>query len=216
MNLTEPKRLRGLDRGERCALLISECQTAVIDPEVAMFKDLANAAQARALPTKISAFAHQCRNADIPVVHCIVRLLPGGKTATANSPIHSIMRKSPFLHRDHPASNIHPGIAVGPSDIISDRAHGITAFHDSGLETALRALNVETLILTGVSTNIALIGASIEAVNRGFSVVIAEDCTAGATPETHAHSIEQTLPILGTVCSTEAIIPYLRNRTGVS
>jgi nicotinamidase-related amidase len=215
MESAEQVRVRGVDRGERCALLISECQTAVIDPEVAMFKDLANAAHDRELPARISALAYQCRAANIPVVHCIVRLTTD-KTATANSPIHSIMRKSPFLYRDHPASGIHPGIKVDPSDNISDRAHGITAFHDSGLDTMLRALGVETVILAGVSTNVALIGASIEAVNRGFSVVVVEDCTAGATPETHAHSIHHTLPILGTVCSTAAIAPHLAARAGVS
>jgi nicotinamidase-related amidase len=85
------------------------------------------------------------------------------------------------------------------------RQHGLSVFHGTELEPTLRALGIQTVILAGVSTNIAIPGSSLEAVNRGFTVVIPEDCTAGAWPEAHEFQVRHTLPLLATVTTSEAI-----------
>ena len=66
------------------------------------------------------------------------------------------------------------------------------------------------MVLSGVSTNIALPGACTEAVALGYSVVLAEDCTAGATAETHQMQITQHLPLLATVTDAESVIASLK------
>ena len=68
------------------------------------------------------------------------------------------------------------------------------------------------MVLTGVSTNIALPGAATEAVALGYNVVLAEDCTAGATPETHQMQITQHLPLLATITDAESVIAALPDR----
>ena len=88
--------------------------------------------------------------------------------------------------------------------------HGITGFHGTELESILRGLGVQTLVLAGVSTNIALPGMSTEAVNRGFNVVIPEDCTAGGTAESHAFQIRNHLPFLATISDAQSVGQVLR------
>jgi nicotinamidase-related amidase len=211
-NIMSEVRMRGVDRGERLALVTSECQSAIVDPALAMFKGLAEDVERRGVLPRIAGLAGLCRAAGIPVVHCTVRLLSDPRTFHASSPLHSIMKRNPLLRADRPESGLHPALAARSADIISDRTHGITAFHDTELEMILRALGVETILLTGVSTNIALLGTAIEAVNRGFSVVIPADCTAGGTPETHRHSLEHTLPILATITDAERLASFVTER----
>jgi nicotinamidase-related amidase len=78
------------------------------------------------------------------------------------------------------------------------------------LDTLLRGLGTQTVILTGVSTNVALPGTTIEATNRGYSVVVPEDCTAGGSPETHEFMIREFFPLLSAVTTAEAVLAALR------
>ncbi len=87
--------------------------------------------------------------------------------------------------------------------------HGITSFDGTELDAIMRGLRVYTLIQCGVSNALELAGTAIEAVNRGYAVVIPEDCTAGATPESHRHAVEHVLPNLATVCQGVQIANHL-------
>ena len=49
----------------------------------------------------------------------------------------------------------------------------------------------------------------IEAINRGFDVVLPEDCTAGASADTHMFMIEQFFPLVATVPDRETVTPTL-------
>jgi nicotinamidase-related amidase len=105
---------------------------------------------------------------------------------------------------------LHDDLVVGPSDVVSNRSHGMAPFTGTTLDATLRGYGIDTVVLTGVSTNIALPGAATEAVALGYSVVLVEDCTAGATPETHRMQITEHLPLLATITTAESVIASLR------
>ncbi len=48
------------------------------------------------------------------------------------------------------------------------------------LDPTLRALGVSTVVATGVSLNLGIIGLAIEAVNLGYRVVVATDAVCGS------------------------------------
>jgi len=78
---------------------------------------------------------------------------------------------------------------------VVERHAGLTGFHGSGLDAALRELGAETIVLTGVSLNLGVAGTAIEAVNHGYTVVVPPDCVA-ADPAEYAeaalrHAIRQ-------------------------
>ena len=98
---------------------------------------------------------------------------------------------------------------VEPSDVVSHRAHGMAPFTGTTLDATLRGYGVDTVVLSGVSTNIALPGAATEAVALGYNVVLPEDCVAGATPETHQMQITMHLPLLATITDGASVIASL-------
>ena len=104
---------------------------------------------------------------------------------------------------------VHDDLLVEPSDIISHRSHGMAPFTGTTLDATLRGYGIETVVLSGVSTNIALPGAATEAVALGYSVVLAEDCAAGATPETHQMQVTMHLPLLATITDADSVIASL-------
>jgi nicotinamidase-related amidase len=197
--------LHGLDKGQHPALLISECQRSMTDPNASAVAALNQQVHERGILPKIAALAQVCREAGVPVVHCTIVALPGFKGFAVNCRLSRLIVQSGELVAGHPKAEIAAELTPQPGDIVSQRCHGMTAFHGTELESILRGLGIETVILAGVSSNIALPGMCTEAVNRGFNVVIAEDCTAGGSAESHAFQVKNHLPFLATVSNSAAI-----------
>lgn len=197
--------MRGLGNSERAALVISECQNGMTNPDCSSNTGLARQAAGRRIIERIAALAGECRSAGVPVVHCTFVPRADFAATTANCLLLGSLRKKGVVHEGRPEAEIHPLLSPQPGDFVISRQHGLSAFHGTELEPVLRASGVQTVILVGVSTNIAIPGTSLEAVNRGYTVVIPEDCTAGAWSEAHEFQVRHTLPLLATVTTSEAV-----------
>ena len=198
-----------MEAGQKAALLISECQRITIDPDFALLPNLANAVEARGTIGKIARLAALCRAARIPVIHCTIVVPADTEAFPASCRLAAMMRRAPGFREGHPAVAIDPRLSPQETDIIVERRQGITAFHGDRLEEILRDLQVQTVILAGVSTNIALAGINIGAANRGWTVVLPADCTAGAPPEVHEMMIAHFYALTATVtdlASLEALL----------
>lgn len=202
--------MRGLDDGERAALVISECQNGMTNPDYASNTGLVAESAGRGIIERIAELAEDCRRAGVPVVYCTFVPRADFAGTPANCLLLGSTRKKAAVHEGRPEADIHPLLAPQPGDFVIQRQHGLSAFHGTELDSVLRAAGVQTVILTGVSTNIAIPGTSLEAVNRGYTVVIPEDCTAGAWPEAHEFQVTHTLPLLATVTTSKAVSGVLR------
>lgn len=202
--------IKGLDRGQRPALIISECQNGMTNPDFGGNQRLCGHAERRGIIQKIAALARVCREIRVPVVHCTIVPRPGFEGLDPTCVLMASLRKGGKLFKGSPDAEIHPQLSPEPEDFVVERIHGVSAFHGTELESILRGVKVDTIVLTGVSTNIALPGISTEAVNRGFNVVLPEDCTAGGTTETHEMQIEYHLPLLASVTTSERVTEALR------
>ena len=191
------------------ALVISECQRGVLDADVAVFPGIAQHAAERGVVDNIAALAHAFRNAGRPVVHCLIEHREDLAGVRPNSLLGSLALKHRRMIVGTPDVEVPPPIAPRPGDFVSSRATGITAFYGTDLDATLRLQGVDALIVTGVSTNVALPGMTIEAVNRGYSVLIPEDATAGNSPATHAFMIDNLLSLLARMTTTKDVIAQL-------
>jgi len=197
--------VRGLEPGHRAALVINECQNGMVNAEASSNTGLAGQAAERAIVPAIARLAAAFRTAGAPVAHATIVLRPDGAGTTANCLLLGSLKKKGEVVEGRKEAEIHPDLTPHPEDVVVQRVHGLTPFHNSELESILRERGVDTVVLAGVSTNIGIPGAALEAVNRGFTVIVAEDCTAGAWPEAHEFQVTHTLPLLATVTSSEEI-----------
>lgn len=81
---------------------------------------------------------------------------------------------------------------------------GTSAFPATALDDILRVRGINTILFTGVSTNITVEGTARDAANHRYRVVIVRDACAAATDEAHASTLE-TFSLLGRVASVEDI-----------
>jgi nicotinamidase-related amidase len=207
--------VRGLDKGQKAALVMMECQVQMIGEDAAAAgAGLARHAVERGMIDNIAALAAVFRARRLPVMHCL--FLPRRDMAgtSINSPIFAGSRwKNRSLEPDgsHDPNPVHPKLGPEPEDFVLSRAHGLEAFHDTELDALLRNQHVETVVLCGVSTNIGIPGTALGGLNRGYTMVVPEDCTAGAWQEAHDFSINHTVPLLATVTSSPAVLDALRS-----
>jgi ureidoacrylate peracid hydrolase len=83
--------------------------------------------------------------------------------------------------------------------------HSYSAFTNPEFEKYLRSAKIETLVFSGVQTNVCIEATLREAYNRGFHVVVAEDCVASHTPSLHEATLQNVRVLLGNVTSAAGI-----------
>jgi nicotinamidase-related amidase len=201
--------VRGLEPGVKAALIVNEVQNGIVDPA---YDDttLAREAVDRRIVSRINDLAAAFRAVGAPVVFCTIAALNADWTGfRVNCSLAARLRRDGRLVTGTEHAALAKELVVEPSDILNHRTHGMAPFTGTSLDATLRAYDIETVVLTGVSSNIALQGASTEAVALGYNVVLAEDCTAGGTAATHQVQIAMHLPLLATISDSGSIVESL-------
>jgi nicotinamidase-related amidase len=74
------------------------------------------------------------------------------------------------------------------------------------LDAVLRNLGVSTIVVVGVSLNIAIPNLVMDAVNAAYQVVVPRDAVAGIPADYGAAMIANTLSLLATITGTEDLL----------
>lgn len=77
--------------------------------------------------------------------------------------------------------------------------HSYSAFTNPDFENYLRSERIETLVCSGVQTNVCVEATLRDAYNRGFHIVVAEDCVASHSPSLHESTLQNVRALLGSV-----------------
>jgi nicotinamidase-related amidase len=85
----------------------------------------------------------------------------------------------------------------------------VTGFNNSGLEIALKLFQVDTVVLAGYTTNVAVYGTALGAVDRFFNVIIPADASTTASAEAHRAVMEIMAPRIALVTTTDDLIKHL-------
>lgn len=197
--------VRGIEPGKKAALLISECQRGVVEEGMSLFPSLVEQFNSRKLVERISALADTFREHGLPVVHLHVAHRPGYVDLPPTSLIMARSRKLQTMQQGSDQVQPIAGLEPREGDIVHSRSFALVAFNGTDADAMLRHMGVQTLVLAGVSSNIAIPGMAVCASDLGYQVVVPEDCIAGATLESHRFSVENTLPLVSTVTTSEEV-----------
>lgn len=199
-----PVDLADLVRPERCAVVTSEVQSGVVGPRSAL-PELAAAAG-----PMIAAVARLCaaaRAADVAVVHATAARRADGRGSNTNARLFAGVRKSPVgLRPGSPEATVVPALGPEPSDIVLTRLHGLSPMAGTDLDPVLRNLGVATIVVTGVSVNVAVTNLVMDAVNAGYQVVVPRDGVTGI-PRAYADAVlDGTIALLATLTTVDELI----------
>jgi nicotinamidase-related amidase len=201
-----PVSLEELAAPARCAVLTMEIQRGVIG-DLSSFPELAGSArEAGVVPNTVRLLA-RAREHRIPVVHCTAEFRADRAGSLVNCQLVAAMVRSPeHLLEGTPATELVEGLGPEPGDLVSTRLHGVSPFTGTSLDTWLRSLGVRTVVATGVSVNLGVLGLAIEAVNLGYSVVVPRDAVAGLPTDYADAVLDQTFPLIATVTTVDAVL----------
>ncbi|HEX5585797.1 MAG TPA: cysteine hydrolase [Acidimicrobiia bacterium] len=186
------------------ALVLIECQGGVVGAQ-SMLPELA-AAAGPALEV-ISILAARAREVGVLVVHLTYVPIAGNRSSNRKPPLFAaINHNMDTWAPNEPETTVVPEIGVGPNDLVLERHQGLSPTYGTETYKILRNLGMTTLLVGGVSTNVAIPTASAEAVDEGFSVVIARDATVGTPAEHHESMLRHTLPFIATMTSSEKVL----------
>jgi nicotinamidase-related amidase len=200
--VTEP--VRGLEPGCRPAVIVSELQRGIVDPVLSDLPGLAEQVVSRQVPERIDRLVDAARRHDVPVLWSLIEPRADRVGTSRNSPLSSMVARGNLVAGTETVA-VAGGLEMHPQDVVVTRVHGLTPFHGTDLDPILRALGVTTVVLTGVSTDVALTGGAIEAVNRGYQVVLPADCTAGSSADAHARRLTEFFSLMGAVTDGDTV-----------
>jgi nicotinamidase-related amidase len=188
------------------AVLTMELQRGVVGDR-ASIPDLAAVVAASGTLAAAGRLAADARSAGVPVVHCTAEYRRDRAGSATNAPLLAVMARLPnHLLVGSPEAEVVPELGPDPSDVVVPRLSGVSPFAGTALDVTLRNLGVRTVVATGVSVNLAILGLAIEAVNLGYRVVVATDAVAG-TPADYADAVlDGTIALLAARLTVDQII----------
>jgi nicotinamidase-related amidase len=182
----------------RAALLVVDMQNDFCDPDVGTY-----APGAREIIEPISTLIDRARETDTPVIftqeiHRPDHLdagrerdpgaglpYPGGKPDDA-LPVHCVAGTR--------GVDIIDELEPLPEDVLIGKRR-YSCFLGTDLQLLLNGLEVRTLLITGVCSNICVLWTAGDAYQLDYHVRVIEDCVAGTSPEEHEAALTIMRPL---------------------
>lgn len=125
---------------------------------------------------RINRLLSACRRAGVMIIHTAHVLRPDGSNIGVMGELIQPVREG-YINKDRVSSQLHPKLDVQAGDIILDKPR-YGAFHGTDLDLILRSKRIDTIILSGICTNICCETTAREANMRDFHVFFLSDGTA--------------------------------------
>ncbi|MYW17809.1 isochorismatase family protein [Streptomyces sp. SID2955] len=202
-----------LDPGST-VLLTVECQQGVVGPDSAL-PELAREARSSGALRNVARLVAAAHEAGVQVIHAIAERRPDGRGANRNARLFRAAERLPVRQlAGSTAVRVAPPIEVAEEDFVVRRLHGLSPIHGTDVDALLRNLGCRTLIVTGVSANVAVPNAVFDAVNLGYTAVVPADAVAGVPADYTPAMIRNTLALVATIATTDEVLRCLRRAYG--
>lgn len=197
----------------RPAVVTIDLHRGHLDPAVATMP-LPPEASDRVVKANAS-FLAEIRRRGVPVVHVVTSYRSVEEIAT--NPWWSAVAgtdasRTNVLRHQLPGS---PGLELMPDvydeqrDLVVNTKKRYDCFIATDLDYTLRALGVDTLLLTGVNTNSCVMATSVAGNVRDYAVVVVRECVDSMDPDLHEAALRVIDRAFGWVMTTDEVLAAL-------
>ena len=153
------------------------------------------------------------RRAKVKVVYTAVTYQQGLPGVSPNSPLWRTLFDCVCLMEGTPAVELMDDLTRRPDEPLV-RGQAANGFDRTILDTVLRMAGVDTLVLVGIATDVAIESTARAASDLGYrTIVVADACTAD-TDESHARSLEVLRKWFAETLTANEVLSALRSRDG--
>ncbi|MER0478302.1 isochorismatase family protein [Streptomyces sp. Edi2] len=195
-------------------LLTVECQRGVVGPDSAL-PELADAARESGALARVARLVAAAHDTGVQVLHAVAERRPDGRGASHNARLFRAAERLPVQQlTGSTAVRIADPIPVSENDLVVRRLHGLSPVAGTEVDALLRNFGCRTLVVTGVSANVAIPNAVFDAVNLGYTAVVPADAIAGVPADYTTAMVRNTLALVATVTSTDDVLAIWRGLRG--
>ncbi|MFK4070596.1 cysteine hydrolase [Streptomyces sp. NPDC029674] len=200
------EQLRELLDPATTVLLTVECQQGVVGTESAL-PELATEARKSGALANVARLVSAAHQSGVQVLHAVAERRPDGRGANHNARLFRAAERLPVQQISGTAAvRIAPPIEVADEDFVVRRLHGLSPIAGTDVDPLLRNLGCRTLLITGVSANVAIPNAVFDAVNLGYTAVVPADAVAGVPSDYTPAMVRHTLALVATVTTTQDVL----------
>lgn len=193
----------------RCALIIQDLQNDVmIDGGAFAETGSPDHAREQDVVANVMRLADVCRAKGVPVMHVWYIVEEGAPGLKLNAPLFEGVVGTNGLVRGSWGAAPAEGLEPRDGDLIVEKMR-MSAWQGTRLESLLRGLDRDTVIVTGAWTNMSVEHTARTGADKGYYMVVPEDGCSTMNADWHNASINYALQNVSTVTDVDAVIAAL-------
>ena len=187
-----------LDPG-RCVLVVQDLQNdVIIDGGAFAESGSPQHAKEQNVVENVQDLAAFCRGKGIPVIHVWYIVEEGAPGLKLNAPLFQGLKDTGALVRGTWGAAPADGLEAQDGDYVVEKMR-MSAWQGTKLQTLLAGLGRDTVIVTGAWTNMSVEHTARTGADKGFSMVVPEDCCSTMNADWQNASINFALQNVSTV-----------------
>lgn len=184
----------------RTALLIADFYAAMMDTiPHAVGRDVVG---------KTVALQRAARDAGVMVCYCATVFRPGYPEIGGRNKTFGQRKASGLPAVLDPLAVIHPAVAPAEGEVVVGK-HRVNALYGTGLDVALRANDVHSLIILGYATSGVVLSTVRYASDLDYNLFVVEDCCSDGDAEVHDFLTGRIFPRQAEVVQSADVIAAL-------
>jgi gluconolactonase len=193
----------------RCALIIQDLQNDVMmDGGVWADTGAPEHAKEQNVVENVKRLAATCRSKGIPVLHVWYIVEEGAPGLKLNAGLFQGVKETGGLVRGSWGAAPAEGLEPEKGDFVVEKMR-MNAWEGTRLESLLKGLGRDTVIVTGAWTNMSVEHTARTGADKGYYMVVPEDCCSTMNAEWHNASINFALQNVSVVTNPETVIKAL-------
>jgi ureidoacrylate peracid hydrolase len=201
------KKLAEQLRPDKTALIIVDVQNDFCHDQGVFGKSDFNLSHVEKAINKLLPFLNQCQQYNLPII--FVRTVHSHWTDSESwiARLQGAAREMPICRPDSWGAEFYKVKPLTTDFIVTK--HRFSGFVGTNLDLVLRSKRIETLLMTGVATNVCVETTARDGFNRDYRIVLVEDCCAAFSPEEHASTITNINKYFGIVTDSKVLAEIL-------
>ncbi len=162
----------------------------------------------RGVVERTVALQKAARDAGVMVCYCATVFRPGYPEIGSRNKTFGQRRASGQAAVFDPLEVIHPAVAPAEGEVVVGK-HRVNALYGTGLDVALRANDINTLVILGYATSGVVLSTVRYASDLDYNLYVVEDCCSDSDPEVHDFLTGRIFPRQAEVVGSADIITAL-------
>ena len=190
---------------KRAALIIQDLQNdVIIDGGAFAESGSPQHAKDQNVVENVKSLADACRRAGVPVIHVHYLVDEGAPGLKLNAPLFEGVAGGALVRGTWGAAPAE-GLEPQNGDHVVEKMR-MSAWEGTKLEVLLAGLGRDTVIVTGAWTNMSIEHTSRTGADKGYYMIVPEDCCSTMNADWHNASINFALQNVSTVTNSAAVL----------